>query len=636
MKKSTLFLAVVIVTLVSLAGVFRDNLLALIFPVPYTIAVAVDHPGPQGEASTLYQGALALVEEVNRSGGIGGHPVALTLYDDLGDPQKGVQVAKEIASSSATAVIGHRISSVSVPAAQVYRQHKIPVVTPTATLPAVTEKNPWSFRVVYNNRYMAKFLASYLKNIHDPTTVFVLEGQRNRSFNRGLTALFKQGAEEQSLPLQLPARLIDAESPQVDATIAQLITDLREARKEGRVAVFLSLFPKDAYPVIKRLRDSGVDATLIGSDTLDKPLFVRQFSQLPAEAKSPGFYTDDILVATPLVFDAAGLAMARFREQYVARFNDTPDWRAVFAYDAAKVLVEAIRRGGFTPTQGTATERRQAIRAALSAMNAPLSGVQGLTGVNYFDAQGDVLKPVAIARLRNRTTASAPIQFEEIKYRLRGEELEKALAEGRAIQIDQQVLGKTAIVSTGASLNALQAIDLEKGVARLSGYIWFRAQPYSVIDPTAKDKDFPFRIAFTNARTPPEFTLLTQQKAPDGSIYRRYHFEGDFITNFMTTTHKVRGVTVGFAFRHRDRPPNNRLIYVADTIGLGFSEGRHFKDSLTAFSMQARNLSFKVQEAALYQKVEWISSLGMPRYAHLPGGEIPVSTFVVTVKLQEF
>ena len=47
------------------------------------------------------------VEELNRSGGIGGRPIRLMKYDDKGDPAVARRVAKEIANGPALAVVGH-------------------------------------------------------------------------------------------------------------------------------------------------------------------------------------------------------------------------------------------------------------------------------------------------------------------------------------------------------------------------------------------------------------------------------------------------------------------------------------------------------------------------------------------------
>ena len=77
--------------------------------------------------------------------------------------------------------------------------------------------------------------------------------------------------------------------------------------------------------------------------------------------------------------------------------------QAAFTYDAGLVALEAMRRAGTA---------REAIRDTLAAINSPSGAVPGVTGSNYFNHHGDMLKPPAISRVVNGRLLSTLTQLQ--------------------------------------------------------------------------------------------------------------------------------------------------------------------------------------------------------------------------------
>lgn len=76
----------------------------------------------------IYSARLA-VREINRSGGIGGHRVALVALDDRGDPELAQDAAASLGIDPAVvAVIGHFLPESTAAAAPVYRADNLPLV----------------------------------------------------------------------------------------------------------------------------------------------------------------------------------------------------------------------------------------------------------------------------------------------------------------------------------------------------------------------------------------------------------------------------------------------------------------------------------------------------------------------------
>ncbi|MBW1684580.1 MAG: ABC transporter substrate-binding protein, partial [Deltaproteobacteria bacterium] len=134
---------------------------------PIRIAFAGPTSGPSAQDGLSAVRAIELVlERVNESGGVGGRPVVLDVYDDANDPERARSNASSIAGQSATlAVIGHNFSTCSIAAGEVYAARGLPAVSSAATSVAVTRDNPWYFRVIYDDQAQGRFLTAYVAKV---------------------------------------------------------------------------------------------------------------------------------------------------------------------------------------------------------------------------------------------------------------------------------------------------------------------------------------------------------------------------------------------------------------------------------------------------------------------------------------
>ena len=133
---------------------------------PIQIAVATSLSGLQAKRGTATLDAVHLCfAEVNRRGGVQGHPLEAVPYDDEGNPDVAVENAKKIGNSPALAVIGHYLSVTAVPAGQIYKAFAIPAITGSASAPGVTADNPYYFRTGSDNSSLGHLLAAYAINV---------------------------------------------------------------------------------------------------------------------------------------------------------------------------------------------------------------------------------------------------------------------------------------------------------------------------------------------------------------------------------------------------------------------------------------------------------------------------------------
>ena len=133
---------------------------------PIRIAVVVPLSGPLEHRGKEALDAVNLYfDEVNRQGGVSGHPLEVMPYDDADQPKIASEKAHEVAASQALVVIGHFTSPASLAGGKIYREASIPAITAFATVPAITAGNPYYFRLAIESSAQGHILAAYAKSV---------------------------------------------------------------------------------------------------------------------------------------------------------------------------------------------------------------------------------------------------------------------------------------------------------------------------------------------------------------------------------------------------------------------------------------------------------------------------------------
>jgi ABC-type branched-subunit amino acid transport system substrate-binding protein len=150
----------------------------------------------------------------------------------------------------------------------------------------------------------------------------------------------------------------------------------------GTQAIVLDTNAVTAGDTILALRENGVNLPLLGQVEVGSP----QLTQVAGPAAAGLIFVSP----GPAPADVGGTAA--FREAYQTMAGFAPGPRAVLAYDAANILLDAIAQAGPTP-------RHSPTRAEVSAV---INSIErgGLSGEIRFDAQGQrVNAPVWIYRV---------------------------------------------------------------------------------------------------------------------------------------------------------------------------------------------------------------------------------------------
>lgn len=349
-----------------------------------TLGVAAPFTGDVAQFGlSIRKGADLMVEEVNAKGGIRGEQIRLVYQNDAGNPQEAAIVARKLASNDEiVAVVGHFNSSCSLAAKPIYRAAGVLQFSPASTNPMVTKDSEWTFRNIYDDTFQGYSLAHYVHDKLKLSSVGVFYD--NDDYGIGLKNAFIAEAET------LGVDIVGQESFERDTVdFTPQLVKIASAKPD---AIMIGGLYTQAAQIAAQARRMGITAPLLGADGLHSIDLI----------KIGGDATEGMLITVPFLMELGDDRTKAFVAAYQAKYHDDPDSWAALTYDAVGTILTAIERAG--------TDRR-AVRDAVAAMNSPETGYRGVTGVSYFDANGDTQKPVHVATVRNGAFVPAELQL---------------------------------------------------------------------------------------------------------------------------------------------------------------------------------------------------------------------------------
>jgi branched-chain amino acid transport system substrate-binding protein len=356
--------------LISVVSIF---LLVLPLQAAGTIKIGAIFPitGPLATFGTsCANGAKMAIEEVNLRGGVLGSKIELLVEDDQYKPEEAANAAKKlIERDKVVALIAEVTSSVTLVVAPIAQQSKIVLLTPTATNPKVTQVGDYIFRACFIDDFQGEVMANFVyKNLKLKTAAILTAVTSD--YSKGLAQFFKQKYTA------LGGKIVAEESySEGDSDFRAQLTKIKAAKPEF---VYVPGYYADVGPILLQARELGITVPFGGGDGWDSPVLL----QTAGKAAEGCFFSNHY---SP---DSKELVVQTFVKNYQKKYGTTPDALAALAYDAAKLLLDAINRAGSTDSSK--------IRDALAATK----GFRGVTGVITFDANRNPIKSAVIIEIK--------------------------------------------------------------------------------------------------------------------------------------------------------------------------------------------------------------------------------------------
>ncbi|MDQ7778867.1 MAG: branched-chain amino acid ABC transporter substrate-binding protein, partial [Planctomycetota bacterium] len=162
------------------------------------IKIGVAGPLTGGQAkmgSDILNGVTLAVDEWNAKGGVLGKKIVIVKQDDGANEQLARSVANTLVNENVVGVIGHFNSGCTIPASVLYNEAGIPMITPSATNPYVTERKLFDvFRVCGRDDIQGRVAAEYVVDVLGCKKIAALHDKT--AYGEGLATYFKETVEK--------------------------------------------------------------------------------------------------------------------------------------------------------------------------------------------------------------------------------------------------------------------------------------------------------------------------------------------------------------------------------------------------------------------------------------------------------
>ncbi|HET6668655.1 MAG TPA: ABC transporter substrate-binding protein [Pyrinomonadaceae bacterium] len=316
-------------------------------------------------------GIKLAADEVNATGGINGKQIELLVQDDRSDASEAATiVTKFVTQDQVHAILGEVASSRSIAAAPIAQNAKIPMLTPSSTNPEVTKKGDFIFRSCFIDPVQGAAIAQFgARTLNAKRGALMVD--RKNDYSTGLEKVINE------VFTRLGGQIVVTQSYQAaDQDFNAQITSIKGANPD---IIFVPGYYGDVGLFAKQARDKGITVPIVGGDGWDSPsLYQIGGAALNGCYFSNHYSPDD---ADPLV--------QKFVNDYKSRYGSVPDALAATAYDAARIMFDAIKRAN--SLDGTA------IRDALAATKE----FPGVTGKVTFNENRDAVKPIVMIKIED-------------------------------------------------------------------------------------------------------------------------------------------------------------------------------------------------------------------------------------------
>ncbi len=233
------------------------------------IGIAGPHTGNNAAfGEQLWHGSEKAAADINKAGGINGKKIELVKGDDACEPKQAVNVANRLVEKdNVVAVIGHFCSSSTIPASEIYNEAGVLMITPASTNPQVTDRKLRTIlRTCGRDDQQGAIAADFLMDDLKLSKVAVLHDKD--TYGKGLADAFKARLKERNPKFK---EVLYEGLTRGEKDFRALVTKIKSV---GAEAVYFGGLQSEAGPLVRQMRELGIDAPFISGDGIVSSDFV--------------------------------------------------------------------------------------------------------------------------------------------------------------------------------------------------------------------------------------------------------------------------------------------------------------------------------------------------------------------------
>lgn len=309
------------------------------------------------------------VDEVNAGGGVNGKKLKVVTLDTRGDGAEAANaVTRLIDVEKSVAILGEVASSLSLQGGPVAQRRKVPMVSPSSTNPAVTKIGDFIFRVCFIDPFQGKVMAKFARDTLKLDRVAILKDVKS-DYSVGLAAEFQKAFVAAGGKI-----VVEQSYSKGDTDFSAQVTAIKGTDAQ---AVFVPGYYTEVASVAKTMDRLGVKLPMLGGDGWDSP----DLAKIAGATINGSYYSNHFAP------DVASPRAKQFMDQFKAKYGALPTGLGALGYDAAAVLMDAMKRAGSFDTQK--------VRDALAATK----DFDGVTGKITINADRDAEKSAVVVKM---------------------------------------------------------------------------------------------------------------------------------------------------------------------------------------------------------------------------------------------
>lgn len=323
-------------------------------------------------------GAKMAIKEANAKGGVLGKQIQAIVADNKSEPSESANaMTKLVTQDKVAAVTGVFASSNAIAASSVAEASKVPFLAVGATNPKVTvdDKNgkvkDYSFRICFIDPFQGTVGANFVLSTLKLNKAIILV-DNSSDYSKGLSAFFKTAFTKGGGSI-----LTEEAYLQKDQDFKTVLTKVKALNPE---VIYVPGYYEEVGKIVKQARELGITVPVVGGDGWDSPKLVEVGT---AAALNNTYFTNHYSA------EDTSAASKAFVEAYKKEYGQAPDAMAVLAYDAANVLIDAIKRANSIDAGK--------IREALAATK----DFPAVTGATTLNATHDAVKSAVIIEMKD-------------------------------------------------------------------------------------------------------------------------------------------------------------------------------------------------------------------------------------------
>ncbi len=301
-----------------------------------------------------------------------GRPVEVKLVDTKSDKVESANaVSRLIEKDKVCAIIGEMISGNTLAGADYAERKKIPMLSPTATNPLVTQNKKYIFRVCFidtdQGRVAAKLAIDRFK-AKTAATIFDI----SQDYSVALNSFFKREFIKNGGKIVAEAKFKTG-----DRDFTPQLSSIKETHPD---LIYAPIYYTECALMAKQARAMGLDTPILAGDGVQAP----ELLELGGEAVEGVYFTTHF--HRDMVTSERG---KQFLDLFAKEFQKEPDAFTANAADAYLLLIDAIKRAG--------SDNPEKIREAL----VNTKDFEGITGKLTMKPDGNPIKAMVINTVKD-------------------------------------------------------------------------------------------------------------------------------------------------------------------------------------------------------------------------------------------